>query len=474
MSLNWKEINAVLEELDLEGSYIQKVRQPDFHSIIFDLYGKKRRDSLYISLLQGKTRLHSLSAHIRSRIKLQRFAQLLRSRVQGGKIIEARQIGEERIVLLAVVRAGEKTSLWVRLWGGAANIIATDDTDTILDAFYRRPARNEVSGEYFNPIGEIEQIRQQRIGTYEIRDFPGTGSLNSRVEAYYRAQENREELEKIRSRREKELERERTKVVSTISKLETKKEKEDDPDHLRRIGDILAANVHRIHPGQEWIRAEDFFSQGEEIEIEIDPGIRPGENPGRYYERSKKAKRRLARMYAEIGRLRERLDEIDDQTERVRNAGSLDELPDETKSEEKRETTAKSDVERPGTTFVSHGFTIFVGRSAKENDALLRHHVKGRDYWLHTRDYPGGYVFVRTIPGKSVPLEVLLDAGNLAVFYSKARQSGKADLYYTEVKYLRRPKEGKKGLVLPTQEKNLAIDLDEKRIERLFSERERA
>ena len=69
-------------------------------------------------------------------------------------------------------------------------------------------------------------------------------------------------------------------------------------------------------------------------------------------------------------------------------------------------------------------------------------------------------------------LEVLLDAGNLALHYSKARGGGQAELYYTHVKYLRRPKEGKKGLVLPTQEKNLSVRLDTKRLDRLFRERE--
>ncbi len=37
---------------------------------------------------------------------------------------------------------------------------------------------------------------------------------------------------------------------------------------------------------------------------------------------------------------------------------------------------------------MSGGFLILVGRGAKENDELLRHHVKGNDYWLHARDYP--------------------------------------------------------------------------------------
>ncbi len=61
----------------------------------------------------------------------------------------------------------------------------------------------------------------------------------------------------------------------------------------------------------------------------------------------------------------------------------------------------------------------------------------------------------------------MLDAGNLAVYYSKARKNGKADLYYTQVKYLRRAKNGPKGRVLPTQEKNLSIVLDQKRLARL-------
>ena len=35
------------------------------------------------------------------------------------------------------------------------------------------------------------------------------------------------------------------------------------------------------------------------------------------------------------------------------------------------------------------------------------------------------------------------------------------ELYYTLVKHLRRAKDGPKGLVLPSQEKNLRIVLDE-------------
>ena len=123
----------------------------------------------------------------------------------------------------------------------------------------------------------------------------------------------------------------------------------------------------------------------------------------------------------------------------------------------------------PGIRLESGGFALLVGRSSQESDRLLRRHVRGNDYWLHVRDHAGGHVFVKGKKGKSVPLEVLLDAGNLAVYFSKARTAGSSDVYYTQVKYLRRAKHGKTGTVIPTQEKNLRISLDQGRLDRLLN-----
>ena len=113
------------------------------------------------------------------------------------------------------------------------------------------------------------------------------------------------------------------------------------------------------------------------------------------------------------------------------------------------------------------GWYILVGRTAEENDELLRHHVRGSDLWLHVRDFAGGYAFIKNRTGKTIPLDILLDAANLAVHYSKLRGAGKADLYYTQVKYLRRAKNAPKGTVLPTHEKNLCITPDTARLARL-------
>ena len=121
----------------------------------------------------------------------------------------------------------------------------------------------------------------------------------------------------------------------------------------------------------------------------------------------------------------------------------------------------------PGLDYTINGWLLLVGRDANENDELLRHHVRGDDLWLHVRDFPGGYVFIKARKGKTVPLDILLDGANLAIYYSKARNAGTTDLYYTHVKYLRRAKNGPKGLVIPTQEKNLCVTPDKDRLKRL-------
>ena len=127
----------------------------------------------------------------------------------------------------------------------------------------------------------------------------------------------------------------------------------------------------------------------------------------------------------------------------------------------------KQKKSHPGLEYTVNSWLLYVGRDANENDELLRRHVRGEDLWLHVRDFAGGYVFIKAQKSKTVPLDILLDAGNLAVYYSKARNNTKVDLYYTHVKYLRRAKNGPKGLVLPTQEKNLCITPDKARLSRL-------
>ena len=50
MSLNWKEIDCVLEELELEGSFIQQIVQPNFDTIAFHTYKNGQSKTILICL----------------------------------------------------------------------------------------------------------------------------------------------------------------------------------------------------------------------------------------------------------------------------------------------------------------------------------------------------------------------------------------------------------------------------------------
>ncbi len=84
MSLNWKEIDLILNELDLTDALIQKIRQPDFKSLLLDLYKPGNSFPLLINLSQGNVRLHKLTGNMPGKVTLQRFAQFLRSAIRPG------------------------------------------------------------------------------------------------------------------------------------------------------------------------------------------------------------------------------------------------------------------------------------------------------------------------------------------------------------------------------------------------------
>ena len=64
MSLNWREIDAVLRELDLEGAFIQQVVQPGFDSLALYTYKKGAAKTVLISLGAGICRIHETTRRV--------------------------------------------------------------------------------------------------------------------------------------------------------------------------------------------------------------------------------------------------------------------------------------------------------------------------------------------------------------------------------------------------------------------------
>jgi predicted ribosome quality control (RQC) complex YloA/Tae2 family protein len=478
--LNWKEIDLILSELDLEGAQIQKAVQTAFDVLCLKIYGKLGAKNILIALTPGACRIHETFHSVPKSDRPLRFAEFLNSKAVNGRIEEAVQLGADRVVRLTIRAEERRLRLYARLWSNAANIVVTDENGTVLDAMRRLPKRGEITGGRYCPEEFLKNSEEGKKTEkeYRIREFEGLdgkSSFNEKIDAFYAEQGGALSLETLREQAKRLFEGKISRLSASIEKLCEKEADFLNADRLKEYGDIILANISAVGNGAEWLDALNFYT-GETIRIALDPKRTPAQQAEAYYEKYRKAKNGLDDVRGEIAAGKKELERLEK---------TLAELLTETNPLVLRkklktgagntagvsEKMSRADQKRPGLSFRRNGWLLIVGRDAAENDDLLRHHVKGNDLWLHTRDFAGSYVFIKQQAGKSFPLDVLLDAGNLALFYSKGRNNGEADLFYTPVKFLRRAKNGPKGLVIPTQEKNLHIKTDEKRLKELESRR---
>ena len=469
MSLNWKEINLILEELSLEGAQIQKVVQSAFDVLSVKLYGKTGAKNLLICISPGACRIHETFFAAPKSDKPLRFAEFLNSNLVNSRIEEAVQLGNDRIIRITVRRTVNEDDeerqlietlrfrIYIRLWSNAANMIVTDMDGKVLDAMRRLPKKKEVSGGVYMPeqppLGGADTGREAGR-EYSIREFPedlltelgADASFNKKIDAFYRREGGALSLEALKEEARRKFEGSIGRLGASLERLREKEADFSDAWRFKEEGDRI---LSEMGPPAEAVKCYERYKKARAGLAEVRNQIEEG-------------KKEMARLEETLGILLAETNPLVLHKLLNRHGGGTDGAMTQGKSPFRRD-----DAKRPGLSFRRKDWLIIVGRDASENDTLLRKFVKGNDLWLHARDFPGSYVFIKQRAGKTVPLDILLDAGNLALFYSKGRNNGEGDLFYTPVKYLRRAKNGPKGLVIPTQEKNLHVKVESKRLREL-------
>ena len=481
MSLNCNEINVILDELNLEGAFIQDIIQPGFDTLAFYTYKEGCAKTVIVCTAQNAVRINEARRKITKNDKPLRFMEFLRARIKGCRINSCAQIGLERVILMELSHGADSGifRMYIRLWNNAANIILCDGNDLVLDSMFRRPERYEVKGEVFIPPAVDQSKFADCAERFPVRKMADENpsddeshaphdfkTFNEFIDWWYSEKSSSLSRDALLEKAEKWYSASRTRQEAALKNLEEKRESFKNAPKLKHYGDLILAFGHNLAEDAEFLECEDYET-GQVVKIRVDPKKSAQENAAEYYRQYKKSVSGGEEILNDIEIARAQLKKLDDLYAQIRDE------PNPVKIEQLlRKSSApkqKQKKNRPGLDYNVSGWSILVGRDANENDALLRHHVRGEDLWLHVRDFPGGYVFIKAQKGKTVPLDILLDAANLAVYFSKARNAGKTDLYYTHVKYLRRAKNGPKGLVLPSQEKNLCIEPDKARLARLHA-----
>lgn len=260
---------------------------------------------------------------------------------------------------------------------------------------------------------------------------------------------------------------------------------------LRARADLMLAYAHTVRRGADAMVVPDPARDGEPLTIVLDPSKPVIAQGQALYEKARRlddgraiAAQRLAVAEADLAVLQQAAEALAALTatttdlaaalapwqKELRRLGALPKAVPVVATGKPR---AKSDETRGENVrrFVSaEGYPIWVGRNNEQNDRLTMRLANGNDLWLHVGGgRPGSHVVVRLPKGKTASLETLLDAGALAVHFSKARGESRIDVVYTQKKHVRKPKGLPAGAVVPAQTKTLTVHRDEARLARLLA-----
>jgi predicted ribosome quality control (RQC) complex YloA/Tae2 family protein len=297
--------------------------------------------------------------------------------------------------------------------------------------------------------------------TYSALSFP---SVSQGIEYYY---ENKETSNRIRQKTQ-DLEKA---VQSSLNKLLLKKQRlsEDllqakDSEDLRLYGELLTAHLHELKPGSASVEVDNYYTQ-QKIQIPLDVRFSPAKNAQNYFKKYGKAKTSIKEKSLQLEEVEKDLKYLNTVQSYLEAAESV-EIIDDIRSEliesgflkRKKLPSSSSKKKAPYLEYtLSDGSKVFVGRNNKENDQLTFQKSGARDYWFHTKDIPGSHV-VLSIGQEGLKDQQILETAALAAYHSKAKNSSKVPVDYMPIRYVKKPKGAKPGMVIFTNNKTVYVD----------------
>ena len=487
MNFGASELKAVLDECcgAIEGARLKSIYDEGARGWIFKLYCRGQNLFLHLGAQPRFSRLHLQPARLSAPEGPGDFCRALRSNLEGALLESIRQVNSDRIAELTFSTPAGSVQLVQELFGARPEILLLDDEQKIICALSLvagARSRHEPGGVYQFPSPPAAVPVPESPGWLEAGgegEFP----LSFQVARKMGAAESEAIFLERRKNLAGTLSGEQARQEKIVGKLEAELEALGGFEHLRQFGELLKGSYGSLRRGQAEIELVDYFSEGQEpVRIKLDPRLNPEENIERYFKRYRKAKRAGPAIEARKGEVKGRVEKLAQLGAEVLEATdeeALDRLSQEAAKylrakKRSRRSPKKEGLSSPRSFVSSEGYTILVGRNARQNDQLSLRMARGNDIFLHVSGRPGAHVIIRTIPGKTVPRDTLLEAGQLALYYSLGKRSGAvfvegaaAEVDYTPAKLVSKPKGAPPGLVMLSRHKTLRIRLEREIFERI-------
>ncbi len=239
-------------------------------------------------------------------------------------------------------------------------------------------------------------------------------------------------------------------------------------EEYRVMGDVLNANLYRLHKGQLSAVLPNFYDEaGGDITIPLDAQLTPSQNAQRYFKRYQKARSAREKAAVEREKTLKELRYLEEMLLDVGKCVGESEL-EEIRQELVRTGYMKRNVNRkqqralpqsvPFRYLSSDGIEIVVGKNAAQNERLTAS-ARPDEMWLHAKDMPGSHVIIRR--EGEIPSQTLREAAMLAAWYSKGQRSSNVPVDYTLRRYVKKPGGSPTGFVIYTHQSTAYLTVSE-------------
>ncbi|WP_180850070.1 Rqc2 family fibronectin-binding protein [Bacillus sp. UMB0893] len=297
-------------------------------------------------------------------------------------------------------------------------------------------------------------------GTEKV--FP---SISMLLDRYYYGKAARDRVKQQGNDLERFVQNELKKNKTKIKKLEATLKDAEKAEKYKLQGELVTANLYTIKRGDKIAEVINYYD-GEMINITLNPQKTPSENAQSYFQKYNKAKKSVAFVEEQISLAKNEIVYFENVYQQIESASPKDieeireELMDggyikkKQAKGNKKNKPAKVVLEK----YVSSdGTEILVGKNNKQNEYLTNRTAARDDVWLHTKDIPGSHVVIRN---SSPSADTILEAANLAAYFSKAKSSSSVPVDYTKIRHVKKPNGSKPGFVIYDNQQTVYVTPD--------------
>ena len=304
-------------------------------------------------------------------------------------------------------------------------------------------------------------------------------SINFAIDDFYYNKEASEELKTNRNNVLKLILATLKKYNKRLKNIDNKLKECKNMDVYRLYGELITANLYKIpNENLSSIELENYYDNNKKITIPLDKKYLPSVNAKRYFKKYSKLKNALEIVSIQKKETIEELNYIESVVYELEAANSIEEIAEildeisendifkeKTKNlkSKKQNKVRKSNLTKNKNVsfnplkYKIDDFTLLVGRNNKENDYLTLKFANKSDIWFHTKDIHGSHA-VLFLQNQKPSQDILTKCAEITAYHSKAKFSSNVPVDTCLVKYVKKPKNAKPGMVIYTNYNTLYVN----------------